>query len=33
GAVTHVFVGDPRKGYGVAAEWMWERGGFAPTKK
>ncbi|PTQ51670.1 MAG: Stage IV sporulation protein B [Brockia lithotrophica] len=33
GAVTHVFVGDPRKGYGVAAEWMWERGGFAPPEK
>ncbi|MBT9252368.1 MAG: hypothetical protein KM296_01475 [Brockia lithotrophica] len=28
-----MFVGDPRKGYGVAAEWMWERGGFAPPEK
>lgn len=23
GAVTHVFVNDPRRGYGVLAEWMW----------
>jgi stage IV sporulation protein B len=22
GAVTHVFVNDPAKGYGVLAEWM-----------
>lgn len=24
GAVTHVFVNDPRRGYGVLAEWMWQ---------
>lgn len=24
GAVTHVFVGDPTRGYGVLAQWMWE---------
>lgn len=23
GAVTHVFVNDPHRGYGVLAEWMW----------
>jgi len=33
GAVTHVFVGDPRKGYAVAAEWMLEKGGFTLTKQ
>ncbi len=27
GAVTHVFVNDPTRGYGVFAEWMlWEAG-------
>lgn len=38
GAVTHVFVNDPTRGYGVLAQWMWEemvqavavRGGPAP---
>ncbi|MDI6893384.1 MAG: SpoIVB peptidase [Bacillota bacterium] len=24
GAVTHVFVNDPARGYGVLAQWMWE---------
>ena len=24
GAVTHVFVNDPTKGYGIYAEWMLE---------
>jgi stage IV sporulation protein B len=24
GAVTHVFVNDPTRGYGVLAQWMWE---------
>ncbi|MEW5932340.1 MAG: SpoIVB peptidase S55 domain-containing protein, partial [Bacillota bacterium] len=24
GAVTHVFVNDPSRGYGVLARWMWE---------
>ena len=24
GAVTHVFVNDPTRGYGVYAEWMFE---------
>ena len=26
GAVTHVFVNNPTKGYGIFAEWMVERG-------
>jgi stage IV sporulation protein B len=40
GAVTHVFVNDPTKGYGVPAEWMlWEgdllpvRGAFEENRK
>ena len=38
GAVTHVFVNDPQRGYGVFAEWMlqeaglWDGFGFAPGK-
>jgi stage IV sporulation protein B len=24
GAITHVFVNDPKRGYGVLAEWMWQ---------
>ena len=27
GAVTHVFVNNPTKGYGIFAEWMVEKGG------
>lgn len=27
GAVTHVFVNDPGRGYGVLAQWMWEEMG------
>lgn len=27
GAVTHVFVGDPRRGYGAYAYWMYKTGG------
>ena len=26
GAVTHVFVNNPTKGYGIFAEWMVEKG-------
>lgn len=28
GVVTHVFVNDPTRGYGVPAEWMWQEAGF-----
>jgi len=28
GAVTHVFVNDPTKGYGVSAEWMLQESGL-----
>ncbi len=31
GAVTHVFVNDPTRGYGVFAEWMVEMAGLAPA--
>jgi len=30
GAVTHVFVNDPTRGYGVFAEWMVRRAGLTP---
>lgn len=34
GAITHVFVNDPERGYGVLAEWMaLEAGAFANLKK
>ncbi len=33
GAVTHVFVNDPTKGYGVPAEWMLREGDLFPAKK
>ena len=26
GAITHVFVNDPTKGYGIYIEWMLEQG-------
>ena len=28
GAVTHVFINDPTRGYGVLAEWMLEEAGI-----
>jgi stage IV sporulation protein B len=28
GAVTHVFVNDPTRGYGVMAEWMMQEAGL-----
>ncbi len=31
GAVTHVFVNDPRRGYGIFAEWMAKEVGLIPT--
>jgi stage IV sporulation protein B len=31
GAVTHVFVNDPTRGYGVLAIWMAERAGLTPA--
>jgi len=31
GAVTHVFVNDPTRGYGVFAEWMVREAGLAPA--
>ena len=33
GAVTHVFINDPTKGYGVPAEWMLREGGLFPAKE
>ena len=32
GAVTHVFVQDPTRGYGILAEWMIEEAGIIPTE-
>lgn len=32
GAVTHVFVNDPKKGYGVLAEWMIQKAGIGRKK-
>lgn len=32
GAVTHVFVHDPTKGYGCFMDWMLMEGGLAPHK-
>ncbi len=29
GAVTHVFVNDPTKGYGIFIEWMLDEAGLA----
>lgn len=31
GAVTHVFVNDPKKGYGILAEWMVKEAGISLT--
>jgi len=28
GAVTHVFINDPKRGFGVPAEWMLREAGF-----
>jgi len=33
GAVTHVFVNDPSRGYGVLAEWMIREAGLWPEQK
>jgi stage IV sporulation protein B len=33
GAVTHVFVNDPTKGYGVLAEWMIQEMNFSSAQK
>ncbi len=33
GAVTHVFINDPTKGYGVPAEWMLREGDLFPAKE
>ncbi|NQS74861.1 MAG: SpoIVB peptidase [Peptococcaceae bacterium] len=33
GAVTHVFVNDPTKGYGIPAEWMVEESGLRNSNK
>lgn len=33
GAVTHVFVNDPTRGYGVSAEWMLEESGLLDNKE
>ena len=30
GAVTHVFINDPKRGFGVPAEWMLREAGFFP---
>ncbi|MFZ5596601.1 MAG: SpoIVB peptidase [Bacillota bacterium] len=32
GVVTHVFINDPLRGYGVAAEWMVKEAGLLPEK-
>jgi stage IV sporulation protein B len=33
GAVTHVFVNDPKKGYGVLAEWMMKEAGLERVER
>src|SRR5690606_34117073 len=33
GAVTHVFVNDPTRGYGVLIEWMLQEAGILPTER
>lgn len=32
GAVTHVFVNDPTRGYGIFIEWMLQEGGVLPQE-
>lgn len=31
GAVTHVFINDPTRGYGVLAEWMLQEANLMPS--